>query len=50
MERAAGLTSVTGAPFVWAIVGAVDARWAIAVLSPPPRWRDAGALLAVGVV
>lgn len=56
-ERAAGLVAVTGEPFVWALgvlplwaaFGAVNVIWAIVVLLPPPRWRQAGAVLAVSI-
>jgi len=57
-ERAAGITVVTGEPFiwalavapVWAVFGVVNACWAFAVLAAPPRRRDARVVLAVAVV
>lgn len=56
-ERAAGITTVTSEPFiwagfvlpVWAVFGVVDVFWACWVLAPPPRWRATGVVLAVGL-
>jgi len=57
-ERAAGITTLTSEPLiwagfvlpVWAVFGIVNACWVFAVLSSPPRRRDTRILLAVAAV
>ncbi len=54
-ERAAGITVITGEPFIWAgfvlpvltVFGVVDALWAFRALVPLPRLRDARVGLVV---
>jgi hypothetical protein len=57
-EREAGITTVTGEPFIWALAvapvwgvfGVVNACWAFAALTSPSRRRDAWVLLALSAV